>query len=77
MAELDLIISTDTSVAHVAGALGKSVWLLDRFNACWRWALSQDRSPWYPTLRIFRQDRFGDWSGPVDRAAAALKELCG
>lgn len=76
MAQLDLIISTDTSVAHVAGALGKTVWLLDRFNCCWRWALSQDRSPWYPTLRIFRQDRFGDWSRPVAQAAAALKELC-
>jgi ADP-heptose:LPS heptosyltransferase len=75
MAELDLVISTDTSVAHVAGALGKPVWLVDRFNTCWRWRLSRDRSPWYPTMRIFRQERFGDWSAPLARVAAALQAL--
>jgi hypothetical protein len=77
MAELDLVISADTAVAHVAGALGKPVWLVDRFNACWRWRLAQDRSPWYPTMRIFRQERFGDWSAPVARVAAALREFAG
>jgi len=77
MAELDLIISADTSVAHVAGALAKPVWLVDRFNTCWRWRLSRDRSAWYPTMRIFRQERFGDWSAPVARVAAALREFAG
>jgi len=75
MAELDLIISADTAVAHVAGALGKPVWLVDRFNTCWRWRLSQESSAWYPTMRIFRQERFGDWSAPVARVAAALREF--
>jgi hypothetical protein len=74
MAELDLVISTDTSVAHVAGALGKPVWLIDRFNTCWRWRLAADRSPWYPTMRIFRQERFGDWTAPLARVAAALMD---
>ncbi|HVE48162.1 MAG TPA: tetratricopeptide repeat protein [Casimicrobiaceae bacterium] len=72
---LDLVISADTAVAHVAGALGKPVWLLDRFNGCWRWRLDPERSPWYPTLRIFRQARFGDWNEPVARVAAALVQL--
>jgi len=72
MAGLDLVISTDTSVAHVAGALGKPVWLIDRFNTCWRWRLAADRSPWYPTMRIFRQERFGDWTAPLARVTAAL-----
>ena len=72
MAELDLVISADTSVAHVAGGLGRPVWLIDRFNTCWRWRLAADRSPWYPTMRIFRQERFGDWTAPLARVAAAL-----
>ena len=72
IAELDLVISTDTSVAHVAGALGKPVWLLDRFNTCWRWRLDARRSPWYPTMRIFRQQRFLDWSAPIAAACTAL-----
>ena len=69
---LDLLIATDTAVVHVAGALGKPVWMLDRFAACWRWRQDAGRSPWYPSLRIFRQQRFGDWDGPVGQAAAAL-----
>jgi len=71
---LDLVISTDTAVVHVAGALGKPVWMLDRFASCWRWRLATSGSPWYPTLRIFRQRRFGDWEDPVQRAAAALAQ---
>ena len=74
MAELDLVISSDTSVAHVAGALGKAVWMLDRYNTCWRWRLAADRSPWYPTMRIFRQHKFGDWSEPLRQLVAALGE---
>ena len=69
---LDLVISTDTSVAHVAGALGKSVWMLDRYNTCWRWRPSSTTSPWYPTMRIFRQKRVGDWDEVVAQVGAAL-----
>ncbi len=60
---LDLVICADTAVAHIAGALGKPVWMLDRFNSCWRWRLAPDTTPWYPTMRIFRQPRFGVWAG--------------
>jgi len=69
---LDLVVTTDTSVAHVAGALGKPVWMLDRFNTCWRWRLEPGRSPWYPTMRIFRQRRFLDWSAPIAAVTAEL-----
>jgi Flp pilus assembly protein TadD len=72
--ELDLVISTDTSVAHVAAALGTPVWLLDRYNSCWRWRLAARRSPWYPSLRIFRQRRFLDWSHPLTEVQAALTQ---
>jgi tetratricopeptide (TPR) repeat protein len=72
IASLDLVISADTAVAHVAGALGAPVWLLDRFNSCWRWRLAADTSLWYPTMTIFRQTRFGDWSGVVARVVARL-----
>lgn len=72
IAALDLVISSDTSVAHVAGALGMPIWMLDRYNTCWRWRLATDRSPWYPTMRIFRQQRFGNWSEPLAQLSAAL-----
>src|ERR1700722_9045703 len=62
IANLDLIISVDTSVAHLAGALGKPVWLLDRFDGCWRWLVGRRDSPWYPGLRLYRQPRPGDWT---------------
>jgi tetratricopeptide (TPR) repeat protein len=77
MSELDLVISSDTSVAHVAGAMGKPTWMLDRYNTDWRWRLAENRSPWYPTMRIFRQQRFGDWHEPIARVAAALGQLYG
>jgi tetratricopeptide (TPR) repeat protein len=69
---LDLVISPDTSVVHLAGALGKPVWMLDRFNACWRWRAADDTSPWYPTLRVFRQSWLGDWSGVARRVQDAF-----
>lgn len=72
VAALDLVISVDTAVAHLAAALGKPVWLLNRYDTCWRWLLGRDDSPWYPTLRQFRQPAFGDWATPVARAARAL-----
>jgi hypothetical protein len=69
---LDLVITPDTAVAHVAGALGKPVWLLERFHGCWRWRLEAEASPWYPTLRIFRQARFNDWHDAIASATTAL-----
>lgn len=72
---LDLVISVDTSVVHLAGALGKPVWVLSRFNGCWRWLENRDDSPWYPTARIFRQPRRGDWSETVLRVRDALRAL--
>ncbi len=72
IAALDLVITSDTSIAHLAGALGKPVWVLDRWDSCWRWLTGRTDSPWYPSLRIFRQAVAGDWSQPVAAAAAAL-----
>lgn len=71
---LDLVISVDTAVVHLAGALGKPVWLLNRFDTCWRWLLGRDDSPWYPTLRQFRQPRAGDWESVLAGVRAALAE---
>jgi tetratricopeptide (TPR) repeat protein len=67
VANLDLVISVDTSVAHLAGALGRHVWLLSRFDGCWRWLKDRDDSPWYPGMRIYRQTRPGDWLSVVER----------
>jgi Flp pilus assembly protein TadD len=69
---LDLVIAPDTTIAHVAGALGKPVWMLDRFNTCWHWRGAAERSLWYPSMRIFRQQRFGDWSDPLAAVTAQL-----
>jgi len=73
--QLDLIISVDTSLAHVAGALGKPGWLLLPRIPDWRWMMETDLSPWYPTLRLFRQQVDGDWAGVVRRVLAALDEI--
>jgi ADP-heptose:LPS heptosyltransferase len=75
IANLDLVVSVDTSVAHLAGALGKPVFLLDRYDNCWRWLSGRSDSPWYPTLRIFRQTKIGDWTPVMQQAAAALAEF--
>ena len=72
MEALDLIVSVDTAPAHLAGALGREVWLLNRFDTCWRWQEGREDSPWYPTLRQFRQAAPGDWAGVVARVAGAL-----
>jgi DNA polymerase III psi subunit len=69
---LDLVIAVDTAVAHLAGALGRRVWLLNRHDSCWRWLLGRADSPWYPTLRIFRQPAAGDWAPVVAAVRAAL-----
>jgi|SRR5579859_717665 len=70
---LDLVISVDTSVAHLAGALGKPIWLLNRFDTCWRWLLDRDDSPWYPQLRQFRQPGPGDWNSVMCAVRDALQ----
>jgi Flp pilus assembly protein TadD len=72
---LDLIISVDTAVAHLAGALGKPVWLLNRFDTCWRWLQTREDSPWYPTLRLFRQPSSGDWKSVVSRVRNELHNV--
>jgi hypothetical protein len=69
---LDLVISVDTSVVHLAGALGKPVWVLLPRAPDWRWMLDRDDSPWYPTARLFRQTRWRDWSNVIGRVAAEL-----
>jgi hypothetical protein len=75
VANLDAVVSVDTSVAHLAGGLGKPVLLLDRIDPCWRWLRDRADSPWYPTMRIFRQQRAGDWAPVVSAAAAALAAM--
>ncbi|HEX4505961.1 MAG TPA: glycosyltransferase family 9 protein [Alphaproteobacteria bacterium] len=75
IANLDAVISVDTAVAHLAGAMGKPVFLLDRYDNCWRWLYGRGDSPWYPTLMIFRQAQPGDWLGPVTQAAQTLEEF--
>jgi glycosyltransferase involved in cell wall biosynthesis len=71
---LDLVITVDTSVAHLAGALGKPVWVLLPHVACWRYLLDRDDSIWYPTMRIFRQDAPNEWASPVEAVASALAD---
>lgn len=72
---LDLVISIDTAIAHLAGALGKPVWVLNRFDTCFRWPRDRDDSPWYPSLRQFRQPTPGDWDSVIIRARGALQRL--
>ena len=72
-ATLDVIVTVDTSVAHLAGALGRPVWVLLPFAPDWRWLLGRDDSPWYPTLRLFRQTRPGDWDDVFRRLTDELK----
>jgi tetratricopeptide (TPR) repeat protein len=76
IASLDLVISADTAVAHLAAALGKPTWLLDRFDPCWRWLTNRCDSPWYPTLRLFRQPAPGDWDSVIDEVRTALRVFC-
>ena len=70
--QLDLVISVDSPAAHMAGALGKKTWMLLSHVADWRWMLEGETTPWYPTMRLFRQTRPGDWSGVIERVAEAL-----
>jgi tetratricopeptide (TPR) repeat protein len=72
---LDLVISVDTSVAHLAGALGRPTWLLLRYSPEWRWLLERDDSPWYPSARLYRQKKEGDWPKVAREVAATLAEM--
>jgi tetratricopeptide (TPR) repeat protein len=73
--QLDLVISVDTAVAHLAGALGKPVWVLLSYTADWRWLLKRDDSPWYPTMQLFRQSSPEDWQGVVEQVITSLKQI--
>src|SRR5262249_33543299 len=72
LAHCDVVISVDTSVAHLAGALGRPLWLLLPFAADWRWTAADERSPWYPAARLYRQPQLGDWESVVTKV---LKDL--
>jgi ADP-heptose:LPS heptosyltransferase len=73
LALVDLVITVDTSVAHLAGAMGRPVWILVPFSPDWRWTLSGETSGWYPTARLFRQLSLGDWDGVIERLRSELQ----
>jgi tetratricopeptide (TPR) repeat protein len=77
IAAMDQVITIDNSTAHLAGALGVPTWLMLPFAADWRWREEQQTSPWYPTMRLFRQPRMGDWTSVVDGVQGALSKLIG
>ena len=72
IAHLDLVISVDTAVAHLAGAMGRPAWTLLKFAPDWRWLLEREDSPWYPTMRLFRQKQPANWNSAVAAVEAAL-----
>ncbi len=77
ISQLDLVITVDTSVAHLAGAMGKPVWVLITYVPDWRWLLERTDSPWYPTMRLFRQPRMDDWPSVIQEVASELRYFPG
>ena len=75
--QLDLVISVDTSTAHVAGAMGKPLWILNRYDTCWRWLMHRRDTPWYPTATLYRQENAGDWDGVIRSIKSDLTKLTG
>ncbi len=75
MESLDLIVTCDTSIAHLAGALGRPVIVLLQALADWRWLTDREDCPWYPTMRLIRQSRLGDWSEPARRLSEEIQKL--
>jgi ADP-heptose:LPS heptosyltransferase len=74
VANLDLVISIDTAVAHLAGAMGKPVWILLNKGSDWRWFSEREDTPWYPTARLFRQITAGEWAEVVNRVEGELRQ---
>jgi hypothetical protein len=74
MTQLDLVVTPDSSLAHLAGSLGVRVWVPLSTVGEWRWLIDRDDSPWYPTLRLFRQTAFGDWDSVFQRMADELRQ---
>ena len=77
MAGLDLIVSSDTAIAHLAGALGRPVWVGLKYVPDWRWLLDRPDSPWYPTMRLFRQESDGNWNSVFANIERGLRALLG
>jgi ADP-heptose:LPS heptosyltransferase len=77
MACCDLVISSDTAVAHLAGALGVRTWVALQYVPDWRWLMERDDCPWYPTMRLFRQTTDGDWAGVFEAIGQALVQELG
>ena len=75
IANLDLVITVDTAVAHLAGAMGKPCWIMLPYVAEWRWMIDREDTPWYSSVRLFRQSKFADWSDVVCRIGTALDEF--
>ena len=75
VANMDVVVSVDTSTAHLAAALGKPTWILNRVDSCWRWLRDRDDSPWYPSVRLYRQEKFGGWDGVLRRVAIELERM--
>jgi hypothetical protein len=75
IAGLDLVISVDTSTAHLSAALGKPTWILNRYDTCWRWLLDRDDSPWYPSVKLYRQGADRDWAPTLRRLVRDLEQL--
>jgi hypothetical protein len=76
MGQMDLVITTDTSVPHLAGALGRPVWVMLQWVPDCRWLLDRQDSPWYPTMRLFRQKSAGDWAGVIQTVTEHLQSWC-